>query len=211
MRRKLMMLACLAAVGSFSFSAVAGDYGKCKGCEKVKKAGEGFCDGCGKGVAYGLKLASRSLFDALAGTEGAIEDLKNSKCPGCKTAATTNGTCSGCKIFVANDRVYLSPAAHALARGTPITDKKVADGLEKCEGCASSAKSSSFCEGCGVGFVANRAYETKDFFLAAAKAFVTIKTAIKDTGHCEKCAVARVTDGKCTECKVSFKDGEPVS
>ena len=49
----------------------------------------------------------------------------------------------------------------------------------------------------------------QSFYDSALVAFDVIKKAVKTSAHCEKCAVAMVSDGKCGECKVSFKDGKP--
>lgn len=203
MRRVMMTAMCLAALAAWTNAAYAGN---CKSCELIKKAGQGFCDHCKSGKIYGLKVASRKLYDALAGEEGKIEELKKSHCPGCKSAAAKGGSCEHCGVFVVNHRVFHSETAAALARGVKVD----AAGL-KCKGCIDAAKNHGTCEHCKTQFVADRVFHSKSFAEAAVKAYETVKQAVKDASHCEGCALARIHDGKCKDCKVSFKHGKPVS
>ncbi len=203
MRRVMVTVACLTAVAAWSGAVYAGD---CAGCAVIKKDGQGYCDHCGSGKIYGLKVASRKLYDALAGEEGKIDDLKKSPCSGCKTAAAKSGDCAHCKVFVANDRIYHSGTARALARGERVD----AHGLE-CKRCAYAAGKSGSCKACDKHFAADRSYKTASFHEAALKAYETVKQAVRDASHCENCAVARVADGTCKDCKVAFKNGKPVS
>ena len=188
-----------------SAPALAGDYG-CKGCAKIKTAGEGFCDGCNSGKIFGLKLTSHKLFDSLAGSSESLEKMKNSKCSGCQEAAKTSGACDHCNVFVASGKVYKNRFAHALARGTRVDHSAKTE----CTGCAKAVKTSGFCSGCDVGVVADRTFKTRGFYDAAVKAYETVKAAIKDSTHCEACSTARISDGKCEDCKVAFKDGKPI-
>jgi len=199
-----MLLACLATVSFVAADVQAGP--GCKACAEIKAKGEGFCDDCGAGMIYGLELKSRLLYDALAGDAEVIDDLKKA-CPGCKKAAETDGTCEHCNIHIAHGKMYLSKCAHAVARGATVDMAKVAK--SECPGCQEAAKSGGFCTHCNVGFVANHQYKESSFYEAAKKALETITLAVKDAGHCEQCAVARVTDGTCSQCKVTYKDGMP--
>ena len=208
MRRGLMLLTCMVAIGSLTAATVAGgsDCTGCKGCNKVKKAGEGFC--CGKGTIFGLKVSNQAVYDLLAGTEGMAEKMKNSRCPSCREAFANNGSCEHCKVYVANGRVYKSWAAHVLASGKR-TGPGESDGMG-CGGCAQHSAGEGFCSHCDVGFVAHRAFRSKERYDKALDAYETVKDAVKDAKHCEKCATARLTDGKCEHCQVSFKYGKPV-
>ncbi len=204
MRRTMMLAVCAAAMAAWTSAAQASD---CKGCAPIKATGQGFCDHCGSGKIYGINLASRKLYDELAGDAKAIDELKESSCPGCKSAATAKaGACKHCKVFVANGRVFRSPTAYVLARGD-----KVDLSAMKCEGCKTAAKAQSTCKHCKTSFVADHAYSTVGFQAAAKKALETVKAAVKDAAHCEDCAVARVSDGKCGKCKIAFEHGKPVS
>lgn len=202
-----MTIACIACVGVWMASApaVAGDY-DCKGCAKIKSAGEGFCAHCKSGKIFGLKVSSQKLFDSLAGSSAYMEKVKSSKCSGCKDAAKTNGACEHCNVYVASGKVYKNRFAHALARGTLVDHSAT----KKCPGCVKAAKSGGFCSGCDVGVVADRTFKTRGLYDSAVKAFETVKAAIKDAAHCEACSTARISDGKCEHCKVAFKDGKAI-
>lgn len=208
MRRRLMMLTCMVAIGAWTAATIAGGP-ECKGCAKVKTEGEGFC--CGKGKVFDLDLTNKAVYELLAGTAGQIDKLKNSPCPSCKTAATDSGVCKHCKVYVANDRVYKSPPAYVLASGKLMGPEKSKGMGAKCAGCAQASSSGAgFCGHCNVGFVAHRAFKSKETYDKAVNAYETIEAAVKDAAHCEKCATARLTDGKCESCQVSFKYGKPV-
>ena len=79
-----------------------------------------------------------------------------------------------------------------------------------CGGCAKHSSGAGFCSHCDVGFVAHRAFRSKERYDKALDAYETIKAAVKDAKHCEECATARLTDGKCEHCRVIFKYGKPV-
>lgn len=196
MVRTILTLVCGLAVLGMAAPAQAGG---CKGCQRVAKAGDGFC--CGKGKAFGVELTSRKLYDAIAGK---TVDTDKMKCHGCKKAAKTNGTCSHCKVGVADGKLYHSLIAHKIAVGTPYAAEKAA----KCSSCKSAHEHNGFCTGCNAGFVAGRLFKTKETYDAALAAHTTIVKAAKASSHCEACAVAMVTDGSCAHCNVSFKDGK---
>lgn len=200
----MMMGLCLVAVLAWTNTANAGD---CKGCETIKAAGEGFCDHCGGGMIYGLKVKSKKLYDALAGDGAKLAKVKESKCAGCKSAAAEDGACAHCDVFVANGKVYKSKTAQILGRSKLVSSKM----LERCGGCATAAKDNGSCTGCDAHFVGNHKYKSKSFQEAALTALKTVKAAIKDAAHCENCALARVADASCKGCDVTFKNGKPVS
>ena len=99
--RGVMMLFCLASVATWTNSAFAGS---CEGCSKIKTTGEGFCDHCGSGKIFGIKVTSRELYNALTGEEGMVEALKKSGCKGCKTAVEKSGACDHCRVCMASIR-----------------------------------------------------------------------------------------------------------
>jgi len=197
MLRKAGMLACVLGFAGFAVPALAAG---CPGCDKVVKTGEGFC--CGKGETLGVKLTSQKLFDSL---EGKKVDKTEIKCDGCKKAAAKGGSCDSCKKYFHDGKAYTSKIAVALAKGKPVSAEKAA----QCAGCKTAHKQSTECTGCGVGFVASRKYKGEDYKVALAAHKVLAK-AVTTSKKCEACAVAMVTDGKCTQCNVSFKNGETV-
>ena len=195
MVRTMLTLGCVLAVLAIAAPAQAG----CPGCDKVAKQGEGFC--CGKGEIYGVQLTSEKLYKAVAGKE---VDASSFKCAGCKTAHKESGTCSHCKVAMANGKMYRSPVSHILAKGTPTAAEKVG----ACSSCTTAHKDDGFCTACGVGFVSGRAFEGKESYDAALAAHTTLAKSAKIAKKCTECAVAMVTDGTCDSCKVSFKGGK---
>ena len=176
--------------------------GGCKGCDKVAKTGDGFC--CGKGKAFGVELASKKLYTALAGKK---IDIENIRCPGCKTAAKTSGKCSHCNVGIADGKVFHSSVSHTLAKGKPMTAEKAAH----CDSCKTAFKDNGRCTGCSVGFVAGRSFKDNKVYEAAVAALKTLVAAVYTAKKCEACAVAMVTDGECTFCKLKFKDGKKIT
>jgi hypothetical protein len=186
----------VAAAVVYVTPAEAGD---CKGCALVAKTGEGFC--CGKGMAFGVPVSSEKLYQTLVGYK---VDAAHMKCPGCKKAAKTNGECTHCKVGMADGKAYHSTYAHTLAKGMPMPASKAAH----CGGCKTAYEKNSRCSACDVGFVAGRAFKQKSQHESAKAALEVITTAAKASSHCEACAVAMVTDGKCSHCNVAFKGGK---
>lgn len=193
----------LLAVLAFAGFQVPAQAGGCKGCEKVAKTGSGFC--CGKGAAFGVKLASQKLHDALAGEK---VDLAKNPCPGCRTAGKTDGKCAACKTYAVDGTVYHSPVSHALAKGKPVTDEMIAAFPTKCSACKIAHAENGRCTACNVGYVAGRMFEKEEDHAAALAAYKTLEKAASAADKCEACAVAMVTDGTCAKCKVTFKDGK---
>jgi hypothetical protein len=198
MLRVMSTLVLVTAMLGFAAPATAHD---CKGCQAIGKKGDGFCAHCGKGKVFGVDLTSQKLYDATAGKEVQIDEMK---CAGCKKAAATNGSCCG-KSF-AHGKAYHSPVGYTLAKGKPYTEAKAGH----CPGCRDAFASHGFCTGCNVGFVAHRLYKDKESHDAALAAHQTLVKAAEISKKCEACAVAMVTNGKCDHCNVSFKDGKPV-
>lgn len=197
----IMVRAMLAGtVGFASLGVAASVYaGDCKGCAKVVKTGEGFC--CGHGKAFGVELTSKKLYKSLAGVELAADDIK---CGGCKKAMKADGRCDHCNVAMAHGHAYHSPVAYALARGKVMSNTNAAH----CAGCKTALASNGSCTACKVGFVAGRMFADGSLLDAAKDAYATLVKAAEVAGKCEACAVAMVTDGECSHCKVKFKDGK---
>lgn len=196
--RSLMIALCVAAVAGMATPVFAA----CPGCAKVAKAGDGFC--CDKGTVFGTDLTSKKLYTALAGKVVVADSAKKGGCPTCKTS--TN--CDACRV--ASGKRYASTVAYTLAKGKVLSAEKMAGSAHGCPGCTTAFKKSGKCDKCAVGFVGGRKYAAKDYDAAVAAHAVLVK-AVETAGHCEKCAVAMVTDGRCEECKVQFKDGKVAS
>ena len=201
MLKKMTVVMCAAAMLVLASPLQAGD--GCAGCKKVSDSGQGFC--CGKGKAYGVDMTSQKLFDALEGHK--VESADAIKCGGCKEAVAKDGTCDHCKVGSVANTLYHSMVAYRLAKGAYLS----ADKAPTCDACKVANADNGFCSGCSVGFVANRLHKDKESYTAALASFKTLTKASKTAEKCELCAVAMVTDGACDACKVSFKDGNPVT
>ena len=199
MMRTMLTLTCVLTVAALPAVARAA---ACSGCKTVRDKGEGFC--CGKGQAFGVDLTSQKLHETLAGKKVNPDQMK---CTGCKSAAAANDVCKHCKTGAFDGKVYKSMVAYALAKGKPVTQKDVA-GCGGCAGCEAAHADNGLCSYCKVGFVAGRMFRGEEDYQAALAAHKTLVKAAKTAEHCEACAVAMVTDGKCTACRVSFTDGK---
>lgn len=203
MVRRMLFTVGVAAVLVANAPALAGG---CKGCAKVAKASDGFC--CGKGKAFGVDLTSKQLHAALVGYAVEADKIR---CPGCKVAMKTSGSCDYCKVIAADGKFYRSHVAAVLAKGSPVTEELIAACPQRCEGCKVAFKNGGKCEKCGVGFVAGRMFTGKDLYTAAQHAFKTLTKAASLAKDCEACAVAMVTNGTCEKCKVRFENGKKAS
>jgi hypothetical protein len=199
MMRAMLTLTCVFVVAALPAVAQAAS---CSGCKAVREKGEGFC--CGKGIAFGVDLTSQKLYEALAGKKVNPDEMK---CPGCRSAAEANGVCKHCKTGVVEGKVYQSVVAYALAKGKPVSHKEVA-GCGGCIGCETAHADNGLCPYCKVGFVGGRMFGTEEDYQAALAAHKTLVEAAKIAKQCETCAVAMVTDGKCSACGIGFTGGK---
>jgi hypothetical protein len=199
MLRKGLVALCMAGLLVLASPVLADD---CTACKDIAAKGEGFCTSCNEGAAFGVKMSSKKLYDAVAGQTVEVDKVT---CEGCKKALAENGVCETCKAGAADGKVYSSMAAYRLAKGKPVAaDKEIS-----CEACAKAAKGHGYCDSCGAGFVANRTYTDKESYQAALTAHETLTRASLAAKKCEGCAVAMVKDGECEACKIQFKDGKP--
>lgn len=183
-------------------------------CAKIALTG-GWCEGCKMGHMQGLTIKSQKLYAALAGKEITAEAAKEMKCPGCKKALAENGACGHCQVTFVNQHMFRSPFAATLAAGKPLTEC-----LEQCckacqaqvakKGMEKACQGSGWCDECKSGCVWGRVYSGKEAYDAAQKAYAVLAKAVKASSSCEECAIAMVTNGECTACKVKFDGGELV-
>ena len=171
-------------------------------CPSSTAATVAWCAQCKTGVAFGRRIKSEKLTAALNGKEVNESAIK---CGGCKTAFKVNGRCSHCKVSFSGGKAYNSPVALALSKGEVISPAKI-----RCAGCKTNfEKGKGFCTHCNAGVLAGLMFKNEKDYSAAQEAEAILTTAIKTADTCQACAVAMVTDGQCSQCKVSFKNGEP--
>lgn len=192
----------MAAVVALAFAAptIAGE--KCI-CKAIYKDGSGWCSPCKEGAVHGVAIKSGKLYQALCGVE--VKDKSKMKCGGCKIAHEKNGKCDYCNVTFHDGKYYRSPIAVVLASGKAVDAKAV-----KCGGCkkAAHSKKGGFCSPCGAGHVGGMVFMGAKLFEKAVLAMNTLMDSAGVAGKCESCAVAMVTNGKCDQCKVEFKDGK---
>ncbi|MCH9034554.1 MAG: hypothetical protein IID42_08625 [Planctomycetes bacterium] len=204
MLKNLAMMMSLA----FVYAGVAPvSAGGCKGCTEMTRAGHGSC--CGKSMAFGVQLTSQKLYDALAGRTVTSAEAGKCPCSDCKKASSGKGGCDRCQFT--GGKLYSSGVAYALAKGQPMPAELVAACPKRCDQCKIAHKANGRCDKCGVGFVADRMFEKEADYKAALEAYKTLKKAATTAKKCEHCAVAMVTDGSCTKCKVKFENGRVAS
>ncbi len=220
MRKALFVPATMVAMLALGAAAYAGD------CTcTATKTDDGWCQDCKVGYVAGVKIKSEKLYNALEGQ--AVADASTIKCPACKAAIENDGSCDHCQASFANKTRYSSRVAYRLARGQAMgangltcpgsaatctgRETKCTGGATKCSGCEGRLADRGWCDGCKVGLVGNRAFKDKEAYDEAAQARETLKTAAKTAEKCEACAVAMVTDGNCTTCNASFKDGKKIA
>jgi len=194
-----MLLGGMVSVFCMAVPTLAED---CTGCKEITAKGFGFCDKCKHGVAFGVDLTSKKLYEALAGQE--VKDAAAVKCPGCQTALKTSGVCDHCKLGAANGQLYHSMVAYRLAKGEPTTAEKAAH----CPQCKKAFETGGWCSGCNMGYAGHRMFKDKAGFEAAKKAHEILASAAKASAKCEGCAAAMVQDGQCEKCKLTYKDGK---
>ncbi len=194
------------AVLSFAVAALviagAPAYAGCDSC-KLAQTEDGWCDGCKVGYFDSVAIKSKKLFDAVAGKK---VDPQAMNCPSCVKAAKQDSACDQCGVAFAGGKAYKSKVAQRLARGKAAQPDKLA-----CSMCQKNSKAQGWCDNCKVGLVGNRAFKNKQGYTRATAARKVLLAAAKRAETCPNCAVAMVSDGTCSACKVSFKDGKKVS
>ena len=232
MKRFVWMATVVALVVSFAALTLAGDCGSCK----IAKSKNGWCEGCNAGFAGDQVVKSKKLHEVLNGHAVPAEKTKAIECGGCKTGLANCQPCEGCDVYFVNGRVYTSKYAAALARGQKMEwpEEKYAGKVDKatltkdellakkaeyakmkkahvgCKGCSAAMQSAGWCSDCSVGFVGSYAYKDKLHYKQAKAASLTVMRAKALAEKCEACAVGMLTDGSCSSCKLTFKNGKKI-
>lgn len=141
----------------------------------------------------------------------ALAGPKDCTCSAVK--AKGDGWCAHCKegmvcgMDVKSEKLYKAmekSAYHAaIAKGEMVkaADCKCADCKKMLEG-----HKDGWCKKCNAGMVAGHVFKDKASYEKAEDAMKVLRKA--DKTKCGGCAVAMVEDGKCSHCKVSYKDGK---
>jgi hypothetical protein len=194
---------CLGMGMAVSVRAQEGEQPSGDSCEKcmfIKAGKPDFCDTHKLGIAYGVELKSRKLYDALAGER--LDREKVMACPGCKKASEEGGRCDTHNMCIVVPRGYKSPVACSLAKGREVQH----DAALRCESCKKAWAEDGTCAECKHHFAGHSLYKTEADQKAAVAALAVLKQAA--AAPCEDCAAAMVLDGKCEKCNASYKDGK---
>jgi hypothetical protein len=125
------------------------------------------------------------------------------------------GWCDHCKsgmfafIQVKDGNLYKTMQTSAYGKTVMKGEtKKLAE--IKCADCKKMAEAhkDGFCKKCDAGMVGGRCFKGKETFEKAEHAMKIMREAA--TASCKECATAMLTDGKCSHCKVAYKDGKKV-
>lgn len=170
-------------------------------CKTARVEG-GWCGDCNKGYVAGITVASRKLYDALQGKPVNEADIR---CPGCRKAMAAGGTCDSCRISYSGKQAFRSPFAAALAAGQRVKSEEIT-----CPTCRGNADQHGWCDSCKAGIVHHRVFKEREAYDRAVKAWEILAASTKELGHCEQCAIAMATNGRCEQCKESFQDGKPI-
>lgn len=164
-----------------------------KGVAAKTAAGKAACQ---KGAQCQKGIAAKTAAGKAACQKGAQ----------CQKGATACANCPHGNVTIANGMAFKSPVAATLASGMPMT--KTLDQM-KCPDCkAAAVAGKGWCDTCQKGIVGNRVFKDKKAYDAALASHELLVKAAKVATKCEDCAVAMVTNGTCTKCNVSFKDGK---
>jgi hypothetical protein len=155
-------------------------------------------------IEGGVPIESALLFEVLDahGHDIALEAVT---CPTCRAAVESDGFCETCGIGWIGGRAYMSRLTYHIFKG-----QTVPLGALACPTCRANAARSGWCERHGVGMIGNVAITDQADFRHAAKAFLRLLDAVQLARSCEMCAVALMSDGTCTRCKKTYRDGRVV-
>ena len=173
-------------------------------CDVYKLKG-GWCSKCETGHLAGVRNKSEFLFEVLD-AHGHDIDPSAIRCGICKEARKSNSFCDQCRRGWIDNKVYMSRLTYHLTKG----EARVLSDI-KCATCREGAAKGGWCEKCRLGMVGNVAIKDKTDFDHAAEAYRRLLDAVRLSSRCEMCAVALMSDGRCTKCNKSYKNGEIVS
>lgn len=208
------------------------------GCQcALTQSTSGWCAACSIGFIAGVRVPSFVLFEALD-DEGHEIEPTFLECEACRTAAAANGICSEHGWGIADGRIYGSlltyylacgdfadprPGALAGFRAQSRTSAQfgMSEQLEPTARTGQSAEAESvpqsahsgetgWCERCRIGWIGPVMFHDAAAHRAAVVEYRRFRLAVDTLDRCELSAVARYYGGYCPECRITYRDGEPV-
>lgn len=166
---------------------------------------DGWCGQCRVGYVAGVKIPSRSFFEALD-AHGHTIDPATIRCDVCRKNFKSSGFCNECKIGFLRKQAYFSKLTFYVAKGEVLPVSKAA-----CAQCEKHRDTPGWCEECRVGIVGSRVYRIKADFNEAVRLRIVLRKAIQRAEQCLSCALALINDGTCPRCRRTFEDGRAAS
>jgi hypothetical protein len=169
-------------------------------CAKAKIEG-GWCDKCKAGYLAGVRIESSDLFEALD-AHGHDVDPASIRCPSCRAALDSDGYCEKCHFGFVQKKAYLSRLTYLIAKGEAKKPNQIV-----CDVCRKNAEHHGWCERCGVGMVSNVSHRDRRLYDQLIKEYERLLAAVEMQKKCVWCSIAMMTDGRCPDCKITYKDG----
>lgn len=164
-----------------------------------------WCDACAVGYVAAVTVPSEALFDVID-AHGHEMDLSSSTCSDCRSAAASDGYCERHKLGYVSGRGYVTVLGYSLAQG-----RRVGAADLSCDTCRAHVGRVGWCDQCVRGIVGNKAILDREAFERAQAGYLRLLDAVSLVNTCEYCAAALFGDSRCPRCKVTYRDGHPVS
>jgi hypothetical protein len=169
------------------------------------RAEHGWCATCGTGYVASFAVRSRELHEAIH-PHGHPVDAEATACRSCKQAIYADGWCAECRAGYFRGQAYFSRLTHRLARGQSVTPATLT-----CDTCRHCAARYGWCDACARGFFGSVQFDDRRAYDAITPQAEIFFAALARSTECELCAVAMITDARCTKCRITYQDGKPVS
>jgi hypothetical protein len=124
-------------------------------------------------------------------------------CPECLTAFVSDGYCLRSQIGYVDGRAYVSRLSYLLAKD----GERINATTLTCSTCRAHLQEPGWCDGCGRGVVGLAAIRNRDDFNEILMHWQRLHKAIRLASQCDVCAIAFFTHGRCTRCRIDYKDG----
>lgn len=166
---------------------------------------DGWCDVHQVGYVAMVRIPSRLVHDALD-AHGHLLDLGTFTCPACRKAIDLDGFCDEHRTGFVRGEAYFSRLTYEMARGERVDPKRI-----ECPVCRRNVDQPGWCPKDGRGMIGNVAIGDRAAYNRAAASVAVVRAAAAMAARCEGCAVAMVTDTECWRCRITYRNGVPLS
>jgi len=165
----------------------------------------GWCDACSVGFVATFPVDAAELYEAIH-PHGHDVQPDQMRCATCRAAVPVDGWCAECNSGFVNRQAYFSKLTYLLAKGSVREPA-----ASPCAACRGYSQRSGWCAACAVGWVGNVRFEKRDAYDEAARSLEVFFAACAASPRCVLCAQAMIMDAYCPMCRVTYRDGKPVS